>query len=99
MALLYLLNNDYDFIAQIGEQLGTKNTAFITNNSVYIAGIHGCEQGKDCTKDGWFMTDICLGKRKICNQSYYSYLDLLFTDNIYSELFVTHDAIKQVLRS
>lgn len=97
-ALANLLNQDYDFIGEIAENIGTQNLKFLTGNSYYIAFLYACEiNPQECSPSSMQMLSLCVSFEDACGLSYTNYYAGTVSQNQFIDMMNAVSIIIQLI--
>lgn len=99
VALVYLLQNDYDFQKQIAKQMGILDINYL-RFGMKLPTLFICQRGADCSAHGYIMQGLCTVTEAACNTSYISWLlSREITSNLYNDYIDAIYAIDKILGS
>ncbi|VAW41493.1 hypothetical protein MNBD_GAMMA01-165 [hydrothermal vent metagenome] len=98
-ALNYLLQNDFDFLHDIGEILGTKDYSNLQSQSTLVSLSYACFIRPDnCSASSPVMLNLCLENDDYCGMSFTQYNAATMTANQYADLIRTLEIIQSMVR-
>lgn len=98
VALIYSLYNDWDFIKQIADEVGTENLNSIRMNAVDITSLYESNFTEFDEINQYEIDMLCLNDESYCVRSIPEYLQNSLTIDQYSDLVNISQAVLRVLR-
>lgn len=100
-ALIYLIQFDHEFMAEVAHRMGVSDTSFLRNN-YHPVGLYSCLnsfEGYDCSSTSLLMKDLCNIDESACNKSYPAWVQTQVTVNQYDDYLYAISVINDIVHS